>query len=94
VEEYLNHNIFNIISEIVDKDHLEAFVIGGYVRDCIMGRPSKDIDIVVVGTGIDLARKVAKKSGPSTRLVVFRNFGTAMLNYDDIEIEFVRCSDD
>lgn len=89
VEEYLNHNIFNIISEIVDKDHLEAFVIGGYVRDCIMGRPSKDIDIVVVGSGIDLARKVAKKSGPSTRLVVFRNFGTAMLNYDDIEIEFV-----
>ena len=89
MEEYLQHKIFHIISEIVDEDHLEAYVIGGYVRDCLMGRPSKDIDIVVIGSGIELARKVSKKSGSPTRLVVFKNFGTAMLHFDGNEIEFV-----
>ena len=89
VKEYLNHKIFKIISEIVDNDNLQTYVIGGYVRDSLMDRPSKDIDIVVIGSGINLARKVAKKIGTQSRLVVFRNFGTAMLNYDDIEIEFV-----
>ena len=89
MEKYLNHKIFSIIREIVDTDNSEAFVIGGYVRDCLMDRSSKDIDIVIVGSGIDLARKVTKKTGGQTRLVVYKNFGTAMLNYEDKEIEFV-----
>jgi poly(A) polymerase len=89
VKEYLNHKIFDIISEIVDKEHMEAYVIGGYVRDSLLGRPSKDVDIVIVGSGIELARKVAKKIGYQNHLVVFKNFGTAMLNFEGIEIEFV-----
>lgn len=66
-----------------------AFVIGGWVRDLLLKRDSKDIDIVVVGSGIDLAARVAEKAGKTGKLKVFRNFGTAMLRYDDWEVEFV-----
>jgi poly(A) polymerase len=89
LEQYLQHNIFNIIKEIIALDRLPTYVIGGYVRDSIMGRQSKDIDIVVVGSGIELARKVAKKIGLDTTLSIFKSFGTAMLKYEDSEIEFV-----
>lgn len=89
MEQYLQHNIFNIIKEIIALDRLPTYVIGGYVRDSIMGRQSKDIDIVVVGSGIELARKVAKKIGLDTTLSIFKSFGTAMLKYEDSEIEFV-----
>jgi poly(A) polymerase len=89
LKQYLQHRIFNIIKEIIDPDGLPTYVIGGYVRDCIMGRQSKDIDIVVVGSGIDLARKVARKTGPGTSLSIFKSFGTAMLKFEDTEIEFV-----
>ena len=74
---------------MIADDGLPAYVIGGYVRDCIMGRQSKDIDIVVVGSGIDLAKKVAKKTGPGTSISIFKSFGTAMLKFEDTEIEFV-----
>ena len=89
MKQFLQHKIFNIIKGIIAADGLPTYVIGGYVRDCIMGRQSKDIDIVVVGSGIDLARKVAKKTGQGTSLSLFKSFGTAMLKFEDTEIEFV-----
>lgn len=89
LKQYLQHRIFNIIKGIIAHDSLPTYVIGGYVRDSIMGRQSKDIDIVVVGSGIDLARKVSKEIGPDTSLSVFKSFGTAMLKFEDSEIEFV-----
>ncbi len=85
----LKENVFKIVSEIVTKNNLEAYVIGGYVRDLLLDRPSKDIDIVVVGSGIELAKKVAEKTEPKNGVTVFKNFGTAMLNYKGIELEFV-----
>jgi len=83
----LNKKIFRIISEEAKSAGVRAFVIGGYVRDSILKRKSKDIDIVVEGSGIDLAEKVAQKLG--TTVSVFRNFGTAMIRWRDLEIEFV-----
>ncbi len=85
----LNHKIFRIISEVADEMELETYVIGGFVRDVLLKRPSKDIDIVTVGSGIELARNVSKKLRPSPRVSVFKNFGTAMLKYKDLEVEFV-----
>ncbi len=85
----LSHPIFLLVSEIADRENLETYVIGGYVRDLLLHRPSKDIDIVTVGSGINLARMVAQKIGPKVNVTVFRNFGTAMLKYGDAEIEFV-----
>jgi len=85
----LNHPIFPIISAVADEMQLPCFVIGGYVRDLLLGRSSKDIDIVVVGSGIDLANAVAKKTGRKGRVTVYRNFGTALLKYGDVDVEFV-----
>lgn len=72
-----------------DAANIHAYVIGGYVRDCLLQRPCKDIDIVVTGNGIDTARLVAAKLGDNIHVSVFKNFGTAMLMYDDWNIEFV-----
>jgi len=85
----LKHNIFTQISSVADTLELETYVIGGYVRDLYLGRPSKDIDIVTIGSGIELASAVAKRLKPVPRVNVFKNFGTAMLKYKDLEIEFV-----
>ena len=85
---YLNSPIFSIISEIGKELNTQVFVIGGYVRDLMLRRPSKDIDIVIVGSGIDLAQKVAERAHIA-KVSYFKSFGTAMLRYDDIEIEFV-----
>ena len=85
----LENKIFSIVSDIVSDKDLPCFVIGGYVRDLLMKRESDDIDIVVLGSGIDLAKEVAERIGPGTRVNVFRNFGTAMLRYENLEIEFV-----
>ncbi|HKL07503.1 MAG TPA: CCA tRNA nucleotidyltransferase [Bacteroidales bacterium] len=85
----LNNKIFQIISDIADKNKRPTFVIGGFVRDCLLKRPSKDIDIVTEGSGIKLAEDVAREINPSITVSVFRNFGTAMFKYDDLEIEFV-----
>ena len=84
---FLDNRIFGIISEIAASKGVRAFVIGGYVRDCFLGRPGKDIDIVVEGSGIELAEAVA--DAVHTNVSVFRNFGTAMLRYRGIEVEFV-----
>ncbi len=85
----LNNKIFSIISDIVERKQQPCFVIGGYVRDCILGRKSEDIDIVVLGSGIELAKEVAGKIGHKVPVSIFKNFGTAMLRYGNYEIEFV-----
>jgi len=89
MKQKLKHKIFHEISEVADEMQLETYVIGGYVRDLILKRHSKDIDIVTVGSGIELAEEVAKKLKNKPRVNVFKNFGTAMLKYKDLEIEFV-----
>ena len=87
IEGHLDHKIFHIVSEVAAEKGVRAFVIGGYVRDCFLGRPSKDIDIVVEGSGIELAEAVGERV--HSNVSVFRNFGTAMLRYHGIEVEFV-----
>ena len=84
----LEHPVFKILSEIVQEQGLEAYVIGGYVRDLLLQRPSKDIDIVVHGSGIGLAEEAARRLG-GLHVTVFKNFGTAMFRYQGEEIEFV-----
>lgn len=84
---FLDHKIFSIVSEVAAEQGVRAFVIGGYVRDCFLGRPSKDIDIVVEGSGIQLAEAVAERV--HSNVSVFKTYGTAMLRYRGIEVEFV-----
>lgn len=86
-EGYLDHAIFKLVGNTARELGVRAFVIGGYVRDCFLGIPNDDIDIVVEGSGIALAEAVAAKCG--AKVSVFRNFGTAMLKYKGIEVEFV-----
>lgn len=85
----LQHKIFQIISETADEMQLETYVIGGFVRDIYLNRKSKDIDIVTVGSGIELAKKVAGKLKNNPNVNIFKNFGTAMIKYKDLDIEFV-----
>ena len=82
------HKIFELVSKEAENLNVKAFVIGGYVRDLLLERPSKDIDIVVEGKGIELAEAVAKRAG-NPKVSVFKSFGTAMFNYHNLEIEFV-----
>ena len=84
---FLDHAIFKIVSQTAAEKGVNAYVIGGYVRDCFLGRESKDIDIVVEGSGIELAEAVAAKV--RSNVSVFRTYGTAMLRYKGVEIEFV-----
>ncbi|AHM59769.1 tRNA nucleotidyltransferase/poly(A) polymerase [Flammeovirgaceae bacterium 311] len=81
------HELFSRVSKAAQQLQLPAFVIGGFVRDYLLKRPSKDIDIVCVGSGIALAEKVAKEAGVGVN--VFKNFGTAMLKLGEWEVEFV-----
>ena len=89
MKEHLELPIFRLISELADENNKECYVIGGFVRDLYLQRPSKDIDIVVVGSGIELAGQVAARLGKKANLAVFKNFGTAQIKYKDLEIEFV-----
>ncbi len=89
MKEKLQHPIFKLISEVADETGKECYVIGGFVRDIFLHRPSKDIDVVVVGSGIELAGQVAARLGKKAKLTVFKNFGTAQLKHKDLEIEFV-----
>ncbi len=89
IAERLQGNLFDTVSRAADELGLEAYVIGGFVRDLFLRRPSKDIDIVCVGSGIQLAEKVVELLGKKARLSVFKNFGTAQVKYKDTEIEFV-----
>jgi len=87
----LNDKIFETLSEVVSSENVQAYIIGGWVRDCLLERdhPEKDIDIVVIGSGIEIARKAARKLHPGTKISVFKNFGTAMFRVQEYEIEFV-----
>jgi poly(A) polymerase len=87
MKQHLQHSVFSKLSQLAEKTGKEVYVIGGFVRDIFLNRPSKDIDILVVGNGIEFATEVARSL--NTPLSVFRNFGTAMLRYEDLEIEFV-----
>lgn len=89
MKEHLNQKIFHLISDIADQHQKTCFVIGGYVRDIFLQRPSTDIDIVVLGSGIELAGQVAAALGKKAKLTVFKNFGTAQVKFQDLEIEFV-----
>ena len=86
----LHHNIFKIISDAAQDLSMDSYVIGGFVRDYFLNRgDAKDIDIVAIGSGIELAEKVSEKLDKKTKVKIFKTYGTAMLRYDDIEIEFV-----
>ncbi|WCT13854.1 CCA tRNA nucleotidyltransferase [Mucilaginibacter jinjuensis] len=87
MKNHLKHPVFSIISKLAGKSNLQVYAIGGFVRDIFLGRPSKDIDIVILGNGIDFAEQVA--TALKVKLSVFKNFGTAMLRYQDVEVEFV-----
>lgn len=89
LKEHIQHPIFKIITQAATDLKVDAYVIGGFVRDIILNRPCKDIDVVAIGSGIELAERVAKLIGKNTTVKVFKNFGTAMLMYQDYEIEFV-----
>ena len=86
----LRHNIFKIISDAAQDLSMDSYVIGGFVRDYFLNKAdAKDIDIVAIGSGIELAEKVSEKLDKKTKVKIFKTYGTAMLRYDDIEIEFV-----
>src|SRR5690606_30466306 len=88
--EALQDSIFKIIAQAAQELNIEAYAIGGFVRDYILERHNKkDIDIVAVGSGIDLALKVSELIPHHPKVQVFKNYGTAMLRYEDIDIEFV-----
>lgn len=84
-----DNKIFRIVGEAADALGREAYVVGGYVRDIMLGRPSKDIDFVTVGSGIELAHEVAKRLGHGAKVTVFRTYGTAQIHRGDLELEFV-----
>lgn len=93
----LTHPIFKVVSDCAEEMNLQAFVIGGWVRDSLLNRPCKDIDFVCLGSGIELAEKVSKKLGDNYHVTIYKNFGTANIKlapnaasgYEDLDIEFV-----
>ena len=89
MEKHLTHPIFKTIADCADRLGVDAYVIGGFVRDIYLGRVSKDIDVVTIGKGIELAELVHKQLGEEAHLSVFKNFGTAQVKINDLEIEFV-----
>lgn len=93
MQKHLTHPIFKLIGEVADEMQRPCFVIGGYVRDIVLCRPSKDIDVVTLGSGIELAEALCRRLGRGAHLSVFRNFGTAQVKYrkgkEIWEVEFV-----
>ena len=85
----LDKEIFHLISQVADELGVECYVVGGYVRDIFLERPSNDIDVVVVGSGIQVASALKQRLGKKAHLSVFRNFGTAQVKFRDTEVEFV-----
>ena len=88
MKQHLQHKVFFAVKQAAAELNVNAFVIGGFVRDLYLERPSKDIDIVVEGSGIELAQKAAKNLG-IRNVNVFKSFGTAQFNFDDWDVEFV-----
>ncbi len=91
LKEHITHPVFSQIGRISDQEGIETYVVGGFVRDLILERKREhfDIDVVTVGSGIELATKVAASLRPGLKVSVFKNFGTAMFKFDDIDFEFV-----
>ncbi|MDE6531982.1 MAG: CCA tRNA nucleotidyltransferase [Muribaculaceae bacterium] len=89
LKDNLSNPIFKTIGDIADSMGREVYVVGGFVRDIFLGRPSKDFDFVTVGSGIELAKNVAAALGGKTHLAVFPNYGTAQVKTHDLELEFV-----
>ncbi len=89
LKKHLKNPIFHLISETADVMNMPCYIIGGYVRDIFLKRESKDIDIVTLGSGIELATALTEKLGKKANLSVFKNFGTAQVKYKNLEVEFV-----
>ncbi len=89
MQQHLTNPIFKTIATCADELGVDAYVIGGFVRDIYLGRESKDIDVVTIGKGIELAELLHQKLGEEAYLSVFKNFGTAQVKFNDLEIEFV-----
>lgn len=89
IKQKIDSSLFHKITEVADSLHIECYLVGGYVRDIFLQRPTNDIDVVVVGSGIDIAEQFAKVLGRGAHLSVFRNFGTAQVKWHGQEIEFV-----
>ena len=88
--EHLSHPAFSLVGEVADEMSRECYVVGGYVRDIFLGRKSKDIDFVTVGSGIEVAKRVAHKMGRNkAHLAVFKTYGTAQVKAMGLELEFV-----
>jgi len=87
--EAIKNSIFHEISNYCSANNIESFVVGGYVRDFLLKRPSKDIDILIIGDGIGVAKQIAKQIDPKIPVTIFKNFGTAYFKFNDYEIEFV-----
>jgi putative nucleotidyltransferase with HDIG domain len=85
----LAHPVFKVVSDVAERLNVQAYVVGGYTRDILLKRPTKDIDFVCVGSGIRLAEQVAAALGPKVNVAVFKNFGTAQIRFNDLELEFV-----
>src|SRR5664279_4869874 len=89
MKEFITDKVFSVIAQVAHERSVPAYVIGGYVRDCLLDRDSKDVDIVVVGSGIEIATEVAALLDKRINVTVFKNFGTANFRYNGREIEFV-----
>jgi poly(A) polymerase len=87
MKQHLQHSVFSVISKLAAQHHVQVYAIGGFVRDIFLNRPSKDIDIVIIGNGIEFAEAVGAKL--KVKVAIYKNFGTASLKYQDLEIEFV-----
>jgi len=83
-------SVFDAVTKAADALGVEAYIVGGYVRDLMLNRASKDIDFVCVGSGIEWAQKVASFLSKDTQVTVFKNYGTAQIKIADWELEFVR----
>src|SRR5690242_11837696 len=88
IEELEKNPIFKTVADVSQRIGCQSYIVGGFVRDLILKRPSKDIDFVCLGSGIELAEAVAKKLG-NVQPTIFKNFGTAMIPYGDLDLEFV-----
>lgn len=90
IKKNINNNLFKVISKCVNEDGIECYLIGGYVRDLVIGlKKPKDIDIMVVGDGIEIAKKVCKILNPKVKIKIYKNFRTASFKYKNFDIEFV-----
>ncbi len=85
----LKNFLFEQVTKLATEENVKVYVIGGFVRDYFLKRPSKDIDFVIIGNGIDFANKLALSLKSTSEVIVFKNFGTAMFKYNELELEFV-----